>query len=346
MGDRGPGRRDARGERVAARPARHLLSRGARRRLLGRPARRGPAVPGRGRRAGVPPRRCLRDVHPSRPPRRPGPERGPRLPASDVGRVPSVHGHRGRRRARAPAAGLRLPRLRRASLQSAPGHSAAPAARAPDGGRGRRPAGEADRVHHRGVARAARRRRVRAPPAERAAVRRGGPASSRHAPGRPAGLARRPAGPAGRPRTRSPSRAAGPSLDPRRAGARRGSLALRAGRAVHPLRRGSPDAVPDARMQIAARLLAESTRKVAAVALAVGYDSEAAFSRAFKRAAGVPPRRGAGGTPRARSTDHRSARPPSRHRLPDEAGDRVEQGGAAHRVVVVGTGDAEEAPGA
>jgi AraC-like DNA-binding protein len=43
------------------------------------------------------------------------------------------------------------------------------------------------------------------------------------------------------------------------------------------------------RMQIAARLLAESTRKVAAVAMEVGYDSEAAFSRAFKKAAGVPP---------------------------------------------------------
>lgn len=43
------------------------------------------------------------------------------------------------------------------------------------------------------------------------------------------------------------------------------------------------------RMQIAARLLADSTRKVAAVAREVGYDSEAAFSRAFKKAAGVPP---------------------------------------------------------
>ncbi|MGH7730055.1 MAG: AraC family transcriptional regulator, partial [Candidatus Eiseniibacteriota bacterium] len=43
------------------------------------------------------------------------------------------------------------------------------------------------------------------------------------------------------------------------------------------------------RMQIAARLLAESTSKVSAVALDVGYDSEAAFSRAFKKAAGVPP---------------------------------------------------------
>ena len=43
------------------------------------------------------------------------------------------------------------------------------------------------------------------------------------------------------------------------------------------------------RMQIAARLLGESARKVAAVALEVGYESEAAFSRAFKRAAGMPP---------------------------------------------------------
>ncbi|HSE03872.1 MAG TPA: AraC family transcriptional regulator, partial [Methylomirabilota bacterium] len=43
------------------------------------------------------------------------------------------------------------------------------------------------------------------------------------------------------------------------------------------------------RMQLAARLLAESTRKVAAIGLEVGYDSEAAFSRAFKKAAGVPP---------------------------------------------------------
>ena len=43
------------------------------------------------------------------------------------------------------------------------------------------------------------------------------------------------------------------------------------------------------RMQLAARLLSDSTAKVSAVALDVGYDSEAAFSRAFKRAAGVAP---------------------------------------------------------
>jgi AraC-like DNA-binding protein len=43
------------------------------------------------------------------------------------------------------------------------------------------------------------------------------------------------------------------------------------------------------RMQMAARLLSEGAAKVSAVALEVGYDSEAAFSRAFKRVAGVAP---------------------------------------------------------
>ncbi len=44
------------------------------------------------------------------------------------------------------------------------------------------------------------------------------------------------------------------------------------------------------RMQLATRLLAEpGLRKVAAVAEAVGYESEAAFSRAFKRCVGMAP---------------------------------------------------------
>jgi AraC-like DNA-binding protein len=56
------------------------------------------------------------------------------------------------------------------------------------------------------------------------------------------------------------------------------------------------------RMQAAARLLADGQDKVSAVALQVGYDSEAAFSRAFKKAVGVPPgawrsRHAAGGRP-------------------------------------------------
>jgi AraC-like DNA-binding protein len=43
------------------------------------------------------------------------------------------------------------------------------------------------------------------------------------------------------------------------------------------------------RMQVAARLLADGDVKVAAVGHEVGYESEAAFSRAFKKATGIPP---------------------------------------------------------
>ncbi|MEZ5583461.1 MAG: AraC family transcriptional regulator [Candidatus Competibacteraceae bacterium] len=43
------------------------------------------------------------------------------------------------------------------------------------------------------------------------------------------------------------------------------------------------------RVQLGARLLRESNCKVATIALDVGYDSEAAFSRAFKRLVGMPP---------------------------------------------------------
>ena len=43
------------------------------------------------------------------------------------------------------------------------------------------------------------------------------------------------------------------------------------------------------RMQVAANLLAESGSKVAAIGAEVGYDSEAAFSRAFKKATGLAP---------------------------------------------------------
>lgn len=43
------------------------------------------------------------------------------------------------------------------------------------------------------------------------------------------------------------------------------------------------------RMQSAARLLVDGNAKVASIAASVGYESEAAFSRAFTRATGVPP---------------------------------------------------------
>jgi len=66
------------------------------------------------------------------------------------------------------------------------------------------------------------------------------------------------------------------------------------------------------RMQVAAGLLARGT-KVASVALEVGYDSEAAFSRAFKKLVGRSPAawRGDQGPARARA---RSAAPPRRSR--------------------------------
>jgi AraC-like DNA-binding protein len=43
------------------------------------------------------------------------------------------------------------------------------------------------------------------------------------------------------------------------------------------------------RIQLAARKLRESNQNVASIALDVGYDSEAAFSRAFRRLVGMPP---------------------------------------------------------
>ncbi len=43
------------------------------------------------------------------------------------------------------------------------------------------------------------------------------------------------------------------------------------------------------RMQLAARMLADSSAKVATIGREVGYESEAAFSRAFKRIVGVSP---------------------------------------------------------
>jgi len=60
------------------------------------------------------------------------------------------------------------------------------------------------------------------------------------------------------------------------------------------------------RMQCASRLLRETQDSVASIAFEVGYDSEAAFSRAFKRAVGLPPatwrRRRTDSTARANSS--------------------------------------------
>ncbi|HWX49031.1 MAG TPA: AraC family transcriptional regulator [Roseomonas sp.] len=72
----------------------------------------------------------------------------------------------------------------------------------------------------------------------------------------------------------------------REAGLSRSSLAERFTRLV-----GQPPMqyLAQWRMQLAAGLLADGDRPVGQVALAVGYDSEAAFSRAFHKLVGVPP---------------------------------------------------------
>jgi len=61
------------------------------------------------------------------------------------------------------------------------------------------------------------------------------------------------------------------------------------------------------RMQLARRLLAESARSIARIASEVGYDSSAAFSRAFKREVGSPPARY-----RRRQAEERGAAAPRR----------------------------------
>ena len=69
-----------------------------------------------------------------------------------------------------------------------------------------------------------------------------------------------------------------------------GALALGVGRRfVHFLGQPPMQYLARWRMQMAARLLADGPAKVSAVALEVGYESEAAFSRAFKKMVGTSP---------------------------------------------------------
>ena len=59
------------------------------------------------------------------------------------------------------------------------------------------------------------------------------------------------------------------------------------GRPPLDLTAGSPDAAR--RIQLAAHQLRSSDTPLARIATQVGYESEAAFNRAFKRSLGVPP---------------------------------------------------------
>jgi AraC-like DNA-binding protein len=89
-----------------------------------------------------------------------------------------------------------------------------------------------------------------------------------------------------------PSRAAGGRLDAGHARARGRIVTDRAGRSLFLNRRHAADAVPDAVANPAGgERLTSSRAKVAAVAAQIGYASEAAFSRAFKRATGQSPAR-------------------------------------------------------
>jgi AraC-like DNA-binding protein len=67
------------------------------------------------------------------------------------------------------------------------------------------------------------------------------------------------------------------------------------------------------RIQLACRLLSDDVAKVSAVAMDVGYHSEAAFSRAFKTLVGTSPadwrrRRDREAVPRARRVSSQSRR--------------------------------------
>jgi AraC-like DNA-binding protein len=67
------------------------------------------------------------------------------------------------------------------------------------------------------------------------------------------------------------------------------SRSVIAERFVHLIGRPPMQYLRHLRMQLASRLLVEDNAKVVSVALAVGFESEAAFSRAFKQCVGIPP---------------------------------------------------------
>jgi AraC-like DNA-binding protein len=67
------------------------------------------------------------------------------------------------------------------------------------------------------------------------------------------------------------------------------SRSVLAERFVHFIGQPPMQYLRELRMQLASRMLAEDGAKVASVAAAVGFESEAAFSRAFKKCVGLSP---------------------------------------------------------
>ena len=67
------------------------------------------------------------------------------------------------------------------------------------------------------------------------------------------------------------------------------SRSVLAERFVHFIGQPPMQYLRELRMQLASRLLAEDGAKVASVAAAVGFESESAFSRAFKKCVGLSP---------------------------------------------------------
>lgn len=61
------------------------------------------------------------------------------------------------------------------------------------------------------------------------------------------------------------------------------------------------------RIQLAKQMLREGQRNIQQVASKVGYESEAAFNRAFKRATGIPPATWRKGATTARAADGAAA---------------------------------------
>ena len=110
-----------------------------------------------------------------------------------------------------------------------------------------------------------------------------------------AGPGQRPTAPQPRPKSVAPrmsrlSMVFGAGVDRRGPGARRGRLALRLGRPLYGFDRRVPHALPDRLAHAPCKqLLSEGNRSLADVAEQVGYESEYAFNRAFKRQVGEPP---------------------------------------------------------